>query len=437
MAWVMSLRAREILDSRGNPTVEVDVALDDGARGRAAVPSGASTGTREAIELRDADQSRYGGRGVTQAVRNINETLSPAFHMFDAITQEDVDRRLCELDGTKNKSHLGANAILGVSMAVAQASAASSNVPLYRYLGGFNAHLLPVPLLNVVNGGAHADNSLDFQEFMLVPLAAPSFREAMRMGTETYHALRGLLKKEGLSTAVGDEGGFAPNLKSHEQALDLLVAAIEHAGLRAGQDVALALDCAASELWSEDGGYLFRKSSGAKKSSEEMIRLFAGWLDNYPIYSIEDPLSEHDWEGWKAITRELGPRVQLVGDDVFVTDPATIRRAVAEQVGNAVLIKLNQIGTVTETLAAINEAQAGGYNAIVSHRSGETSDLFIADLAVATGAGQIKAGAPCRGERLAKYNQLMRIEDELGSRARYAGPKLQRRRADANKTAGA
>jgi enolase len=414
MAWVMSLKAREILDSRGNPTVEVDVTLDDGARGRAAVPSGASTGTREAVELRDGDTARYGGRGVTQAVRHIN-------------TQEDVDRRLCELDGTKNKSRLGANAILGVSMAVAQASAASSSVPLYRYLGGFNAHLLPVPLLNVLNGGAHADNSLDFQEFMIVPLAAPSFREAIRLGTETYHALRGLLKKQGLSTAVGDEGGFAPHLKSHEQALDLLMAAIEHVGLRPGQDVVLALDCAASELWTKDGGYLFRKSGGTTKTTDEMIRLFAGWLDNYPIRSIEDPLAEHDWNGWKAITRELGQRVQLVGDDVFVTDPAIIRRAVAEGVGNAALIKLNQIGTVTETMAAINEAQAGQYEAIVSHRSGETPDVFIADLAVATGTGQIKAGAPCRGERLAKYNQLLRIEDELGNRARYAGPKFLRK----------
>ncbi|HEY1602678.1 MAG TPA: phosphopyruvate hydratase [Pirellulales bacterium] len=426
MAWVMSIRAREILDSRGNPTIEVDVSLDDGARGRAAVPSGASTGTREAVELRDGDAERYGGRGVMQAIRNINETISPAFHMFDAITQEDVDRRLCELDGTKNKSRLGANAILGVSMAVAQASSASSGVPLYRYLGGYNAHVMPVPMFNVLNGGAHADNSIDLQEFMIAPLAAPSFHEAMRMGVEIYHALKGLLKAQGLSTGVGDEGGFAPNLRTHEQALELLVAAIEHAGLRAGQDVALALDVAASELY-KDGNYVFRKSGGASKTADEMILLYTTWLDDYPLWSIEDPLAEQDWEGWKTITHELGHRAQLVGDDVFVTNAAMIRRAVAEQAGNAVLIKLNQIGTVTETLAAINEAQAGGFGVVVSHRSGETPDVFMADLTVATGAGQIKAGAPCRGERLAKYNQLLRIEDELGNRARYAGPKLARR----------
>jgi enolase len=429
MAWVMSVRAREILDSRGNPTLEVDVSLDDGARGRASVPSGASTGSREAVELRDGDAKRFRGLGVTKAVRNVNETISPAFHMFDAITQEDVDRRLCELDGTKNKGQLGANAILGVSMAVAQASSASAGIPLYRYLGGFNAHLLPVPLFNVLNGGAHADNSMDFQEFMIAPVAAPSFREALRMGVETYHALRSLLKEQSYSTAVGDEGGFAPNLKSHEQALDLLLTAIEKAGLRPGNDVLLALDCAASELF-KDGSYVFKKSGGSKKSTDDMIRLFANWLDNYPIWSIEDPLAEDDWKGWQAITRELGSRAQLVGDDVFVTNPEIIRRGVADGVGNAVLIKLNQIGTVTETLTAINEAQEAHYATIISHRSGETPDVFMADLAVATGAGQIKAGAPCRGERLAKYNQLLRIEDELGNRARYAGTHLLRNLQD-------
>lgn len=429
MAWVMSVRAREILDSRGNPTLEVDVSLDDGARGRASVPSGASTGSREAVELRDGDAKRFRGLGVTKAVRNVNETISPAFHMFDAITQEDVDRRLCELDGTKNKGQLGANAILGVSMAVAQASSASAGIPLYRYLGGFNAHLLPVPLFNVLNGGAHADNSMDFQEFMIAPVAAPSFREALRMGVETYHALRSLLKEQSYSTAVGDEGGFAPNLKSHEQALDLLLAAIEKAGLRPGNDVLLALDCAASELF-KDGSYVFKKSGGGKKSTDDMIRLFASWLDNYPIWSIEDPLAEDDWTGWQAITRELGGRAQLVGDDVFVTNPDIIRRGVTDGVGNAVLIKLNQIGTVTETLSAINEAQESHYATIISHRSGETPDVFMADLAVATGAGQIKAGAPCRGERAAKYNQLLRIEDELGNRARYAGGPLLRKLQD-------
>jgi enolase len=429
MAWVMSVRAREVLDSRGNPTLEVDVSLDDGARGRASVPSGASTGAREAVELRDGDPERFRGLGVTKALRNVNETISPAFHMFDAITQEDVDRRLCELDGTKNKSRLGANAILGVSMAVAQASSASAGIPLYRYLGGFNAHLLPVPLFNVLNGGAHADNSIDFQEFMIAPVAAPSFREALRMGVEVYHSLKALLKVGGHSTAVGDEGGFAPNLKSHEQALDLLLAAIEKIGLRPGEDVLLALDCAASELY-KDGAYVFKKSGGARKTTDEMIRLYAKWLDNYPLWSIEDPLAEDDWSGWQAITKELGGRAQLVGDDVFVTNPAIIRRGIAEGVGNAVLVKLNQIGTVTETLTAVNDAQEGEYATIISHRSGETPDVFMADLAVATGAGQIKAGAPCRGERLAKYNQLLRIEDELGSRARYAGPNILRQRRE-------
>lgn len=427
MAWVMSVRAREVLDSRGNPTIEVDVSLDDGARGRAAVPSGASTGSREAVELRDGDPHRYNGLGVSQALRNVNETISPAFHMFDAISQEDVDRRLCELDGTKNKSRLGANAILGVSMAVAQASSASAGIPLYRYLGGFNAHVLPVPMFNVLNGGAHADNSIDFQEFMIAPVAAPSFREAARMGVEIYHALKGLLKAQGHATAVGDEGGFAPNLKTPEQALDLLMAAIEKAGFRPGQDVLLAMDCAASELY-QDGGYVFRKSGAPRKTTDDMIRLYATWLDNYPLWSIEDPLAEQDWQGWQAITGELGARAQLVGDDVFVTNPAIIRRAVAEGVGNAALIKLNQIGTVTETLAAVNDAQDGNYDIVISHRSGETPDVFIADLAVATGAGQIKSGAPCRGERLAKYNQLLRIEDELGNRARFAGPNILRLR---------
>ncbi len=423
MAWVMSVRAREILDSRGNPTLEVDVTLDDGARGRAAVPAGASTGTREAVELRDGDPARFGGRGVSHAIRNVNETISRAVDMFDAISQEDVDRRLCDLDGTKNKSQLGANAILGVSMAVAQASSASAAVPLYRYLGGFNAHVLPVPLLNVLNGGAHADNSLDLQEFMIVPVAGPTFREAMRHGVEVYQALRALLKEKNLTTAVGDEGGFAPNLRSHEEALDLLVAAIEKAGLQPGRDVFLALDAAASEFH-KDGRYVFQKSGGKPRTADDMIKMYSGWLDNYPIRSLEDPLGESDWEGWKYLTRELGGRVQLVGDDILVANPALIERAVSEKVGNAVLIKLNQIGTVTETLAAISETQSGGYEVVVSHRSGETPDVFIADLAVATGASQIKAGAPCRGERLAKYNQLLRIEDELGSRARFAGNQL-------------
>ena len=415
MAWIISVRAREILDSRGNPTIEADVILDDGARGRAAVPSGASTGKRKALELRDADPARYAGKGVTQAVRNVNETISPALHMFDAMTQVDVDRRLCEMDGTKDKSQLGANAILAVSMATAQAAASSSGMPLYRYLGGVNAHVLPVPMFNVLNGGAHANNSVDCQEFMIMPSGAPTFREALRVGAEVYHALASLLDEQGHSTAVGDEGGFAPNLRSNEEGLDLVVKAIERAGLRPGRDMVLALDMAASELF-ENGGYVFRKSDGGTRTSDDLVRLYSSWLDNYPLWSIEDPMDQEDWQGWKTITSELAGRVQLVGDDIFVTNAQIIRRAVAEHVGNAALIKLNQIGTVTETLDAINEARIGEYDFVISHRSGETPDAFIADLAVATGAGQIKTGAPCRGERVAKYNQLLRIEDELGTR---------------------
>ena len=420
MAWIISVRAREILDSRGNPTVEVDVSLDDGARGRAAVPSGASTGSREAIELRDGDAARYKGKGVLQAVRNVNETIGPTLHMFDAIAQGDIDQRLCELDGTKNKSRLGANAILGVSMAVAQASAASAGVPLYRYLGGFNAHVLPVPMFNVLNGGAHANNSVDCQEFMIMPVNAPSFHESLRIGTEVYHALAGLLKKKSLSTGIGDEGGFAPNLRSNEEGLELLVAAIESAGYRPGTDVVLALDVAASEFY-ENGAYVFKKSDGSTKTRDEMIKLYTSWIDRFPIRSIEDPLAEQDWDGWKALTSELGSRVQLVGDDLFVTNPDILREGIREKTANAILIKLNQIGTVTETLEAISEAQSAGYNFIISHRSGETPDVFIADLSVAMNATQIKTGAPCRGERIAKYNQLLRIEDELGNRARFAG----------------
>jgi enolase len=346
--------------------------------------------------------------------------------MFDAMTQVDVDRRLCEMDGTKDKSQLGANAILAVSMAVAQAAASSSSMPLYRYLGGVNANLLPVPLLNVLNGGAHANNRVDCQEFMIAPVGAPSFHEALRMGTEVYHVLARLLDDLNYSTAVGDEGGFAPNLRSNEEGLDLLVSAIEHAGFRPGRDVVLALDMAASELF-EDGAYVFRKSDGGKRTSDDLVQLYSSWLDQYPLWSIEDPMDQEDWQGWKTITSELGTRAQLVGDDVFVTNPTIIRQGAAERIANAVLIKLNQIGTVTETLDAINEAKVGEYDFIISHRSGETPDVFIADLAVATGAGQIKTGAPCRGERVAKYNQLLRVEDELGNRARYAGAKLSRR----------
>lgn len=420
MSTIASIHAREILDSRGNPTIEVDVRLADGSTGRAAVPSGASTGSREAIELRDGDLRRYGGKGVGCAVAHVNDTLTSALLGADAVDQEAIDARLCSLDGTENKKRLGANAILGVSLAVARASANSADVPLYRYLGGVDAQLLPVPMFNVLNGGVHADNSVDLQEFMIAPVGAPSFREALRMGTETYHALKATLKEKGYGTAVGDEGGFAPNLKANVEAVEFILRAIERVGLRPGKDVVLALDPAASEFF-DDGVYVFRKSDQSCRSAAEMIAFYEEWVRQFPILSIEDGLAEGDWAGWKLLTERLGSRIQLVGDDIFVTNPAIIRRAVDQGIANAALIKLNQIGTVTETLAAMAEARAGGYGTVISHRSGETSDDFIADLAVATSAGQIKTGAPCRGERVAKYNQLVRIEEELGVRARYAG----------------
>ena len=413
---IESVWAREILDSRGTPTVEVDVRLQGGALGRAAVPSGASTGSREAIELRDGG-SRYKGKGVKKAVGHVNTVLAPALRGMVANDQRAIDDRLCQIDGTDNKGRLGANAILGISMAVARAAAASSHTPLYRYLGAGST--LPVPLLNVLNGGAHADNSVDLQEFMLAPIAAPSFAEALRMGAETYQSLKSILKKRGLTTAVGDEGGFAPNVGNLE-ALELLLQAIEATGLKAGTDMVLALDAAASEFY-EDGTYVFKKSDGSRRSSDEMIAFWEDWVNQYPIWSIEDGLSEEDWTGWQRLTQRLGRRVRLVGDDVFVTNPAIIERAIREDVANAVLIKLNQIGTLTETQDAIATARAAGYVNIISHRSGETSDDFIADLTVATDAGLIKTGAPARGERLAKYNQLLRIEEELGSSATYAG----------------
>ncbi|MBL9004397.1 MAG: phosphopyruvate hydratase [Myxococcales bacterium] len=413
---IESVWAREILDSRGTPTVEVDVRLQGGALGRAAVPSGASTGSREAIELRDGG-SRYKGKGVKKAVGHVNTVLAPALRGMVANDQRAIDDRLCQIDGTDNKGRLGANAILGISMAVARAAAASSHTPLYRYLGAGST--LPVPLLNVLNGGAHADNSVDLQEFMIAPIAAPSFAEALRMGAETYQSLKSILKKRGLTTAVGDEGGFAPNVGNLE-ALELLLQAIEATGLKAGTDMVLALDAAASEFY-EDGTYVFKKSDGSRRSSDEMIAFWEDWVNQYPIWSIEDGLSEEDWTGWQRLTQRLGRRVRLVGDDVFVTNPAIIERAIREDVANAVLIKLNQIGTLTETQDAIATARAAGYVNIISHRSGETSDDFIADLTVATDAGLIKTGAPARGERLAKYNQLLRIEEELGSSATYAG----------------
>ena len=419
MSTIASIHAREILDSRGNPTVEVDVRLSDGSFGRAAVPSGASTGSRESLELRDGDKKRYGGKGVLRAVANVNETLYPALKGSDASDQAALDKRMCGFDGTANKDKLGANAILGVSMAVARAAAASAGKPLYQHLGGSAADLLPVPMFNIMNGGAHADNSVDFQEFMIAPVGAPSFAEALRMGAETYHALKSILKGKGYSTAIGDEGGFAPNLKANVEAVEVILLGIEKAGLKPGKDVAIALDPAASEFY-EDGAYLFRKSDGSRHSSVEMVAFWEDWVRQFPIWGIEDGLAEDDWKGWQLMTERMG-KIQLVGDDIFVTNPAIIRRAVAEKVGNAVLIKLNQIGTLTETLEAIAIARAAHYGIVVSHRSGETPDDFIADLTVATRAGQIKTGAPCRGERVAKYNQLLRIEEELGSKAKYAG----------------
>ncbi len=420
MAAIASIHAREILDSRGNPTVEVDVALSDGSKGRAAVPSGASTGTREALELRDGDAQRYGGKGVLKAIGNVNHTIAPALTGADASDQAAIDGKMLELDGTEYKSNLGANAILGVSMAVARAAAASAGLPLYRYLGGNNALLLPAPCFNIINGGAHADNNVDFQEFMVVPVGAPSFRDSMQMGAEVYQALKSILKKKGYGTGVGDEGGFAPSLKTNVEAIEVILAGIEKAGLKAGEDMAIALDPATSELY-QDGAYVFAKPDGSRKTSEEMVGLWEEWVNQFPIVSIEDGIAEQDWTGWQLLTKTLGSRIQLVGDDAFVTNPKIIRQAIADGVGNSTLIKVNQIGSVTETLAAISDSRNGGYTVMVSHRSGETPDDFIADLAVATSAGQIKTGAPCRGERLAKYNQLLRIEEELGDTATYAG----------------
>jgi enolase len=409
--------AREVLDSRGNPTVEADVFLADGSAGRAAVPSGASTGEHEAVELRDQDTKRFGGRGVLNACRNVEETIAPALQDVDALDQRDVDRIMLDLDGTLDRSRLGANAILAVSLATAKAAAASVELPLYRYLGGPNAHLLPVPLLNVVNGGAHADNNLDVQEFMLAPLGAASFSEAMRWGSECFQALKVSLKGRGLATAVGDEGGFAPDLPGSEAVCETLIEAVERAGLEAGAEVSIALDPAASEFHS-DSAY---RIEGTDRSAEDMVAYYERLIDDFPIVSIEDPLAEDDWAGWQAITEALGSRVQLVGDDLFVTNPDRLSRGIEESCANAILVKPNQIGTLTETLDVVRRAHGASFGTVMSHRSGETEDTTIADLAVATGAGQIKAGAPSRGERTAKYNQLLRIEDELGEGARYAG----------------
>ncbi|MEK7347281.1 MAG: phosphopyruvate hydratase [Candidatus Eisenbacteria bacterium] len=418
MTQIVSVFAREILDSRGQPTLEVDVALQGGAYGRAAVPSGASTGSREALELRDKDPKRYAGKGVSRAVQNVNEIAAARLVGEDASDQVAVDRLLLDLDGTPNKSNLGANTLLGVSMACARAAADAHGLPLYRYLGGANAKVLPVPLMNVVNGGAHADNNLDIQEFMIVPLGAPSFSEALRYGAEIFHTLKKLLHEKGLVTAVGDEGGFAPNLGSTAEALDFLVRAIEKAGYKPGQDVALALDVAASELW-DDGTYHLDGKKGL--SSSAVADYFDGLVKRYPIVSIEDGMDESDWAGWKELTKRLGGITQIVGDDVFVTNPEILKKGIEEGVGNSILIKLNQIGTVTETLDAIEMAKRAGYTTVISHRSGETEDTTIADLAVAVNAGQIKTGSLSRSDRIAKYNQLLRIEEQLADEACYAG----------------
>jgi len=422
---IQKVHGREILDSRGNPTVEVEVTLEGGAFGRAAVPSGASTGQREALELRDGDKKRYLGKSVSRAVANVNDELAKALAGRDA-DQRAVDRFMIDTDGTPNKGRIGANALLGVSMALARAAAAAAGIPLYEHLGnlypGGKGFSLPVPMLNILNGGAHADSSVDFQEFMVMPAGASSFREGLRYGVEIFHALRGILKKKGHSTGVGDEGGFAPNLSSNQEAVDLVLEAITQAGYKAGSDVYIALDVAASELWNEETRkYDFKKSGEKTRTADEMVALWQDWVRQYPIVSIEDGLAEGDWDGWKAVTTALGSRIQLVGDDVFVTNPEIFRRGIDEHVGNAILVKLNQIGTLSETLDAVAMARDAGYAAVISHRSGETEDTTIADLAVGTGAGQIKTGSASRSDRTAKYNQLLRIEEELGNRASYAG----------------
>jgi enolase len=420
MSAIREIRGRQIIDSRGNPTIEAEVTLESGAKGRAAVPSGASTGEKEAIELRDGDKKRWMGKGVSKAVSNISKVIAPELLGKEAFDQAGIDRAMIALDGTKTKSKLGANAILGVSLAVAKASANETGQPLYRYLGGANARVLPVPLMNIINGGAHADNRLDLQEFMIMPVGASRFSEALRMATEVFHSLKALLKKKGLNTAVGDEGGFAPDLQSNEEALSLISQAIEEAGYKVGRDIALALDCAASEFY-DKGRYVLEAEKNPERSSDEMISYYGKLLDRYPILSIEDGLSELDWKGWKILTEKLGQRVQLVGDDIFVTNVEIFSKGIKEGIGNSILIKLNQIGTLTETLDAIELAKRSGYTAIISHRSGETEDTTIADVAVATNSGLIKTGSLSRTDRVAKYNQLLRIEEELGAVALYRG----------------
>jgi enolase len=424
MSKIVKIIGREILDSRGNPTVEADVWLEDGVMGRGAVPSGASTGEHEAVELRDGEKSRYLGKGTQKAVGHIRKEIASAIQGMEATDQKGIDRKMIDLDGTPNKGRLGANAILAVSMAAARAAALSTRKPLYRYLGGDSASLLPVPMMNILNGGAHADNSVDFQEFMIVPYGTTKFAEALRMGAEVFHTLKGVLKKKGYSTAVGDEGGFAPNLKSNEEALEVILEAVGKAGYRAGGDIGLALDPAASEFYdSGKGKYVFKKSDFSEKSSEQMVEFWSKWAKQYPIVSLEDGMAEDDWKGWKLLTVTLGKNIQLVGDDLFVTNTERLSRGIREGVANSILIKVNQIGTLTETLEAMRMAAGAGYTSVVSHRSGETEDTFIADLVVAEGAGQIKTGSVSRTDRIAKYNQLLRIEEELGASAKFAGRK--------------
>ncbi len=425
MSEIINVHAREILDSRGNPTVEVEVMTENGAIGRAAVPSGASTGTHEAVELRDGDKSRFLGRGVTQAVANVNGVLCNELIGLDIFEQRAIDKLMIEMDGTDNKGKFGANAILGISLAVAKAAAVECRQPLYRYLGGVNAHVLPVPLMNILNGGSHADNSIDFQEFMIMPVGADTFKEALRMGVETFHALKSVLKKKGYSTNVGDEGGFAPNIKSNVEAIEIVLQAIEAAGYRPGEDMMIAMDAAVSEMYDAATGlYSFHKSSGKKITSQEMVAFWVDWAGKYPILSIEDGLAEDDWDGWASITKEIGSKIQLVGDDLFVTNVDRLQRGIDEEIANSILIKVNQIGSLSETIDAVNLATRNGYTSIMSHRSGETEDVTIADLAVALNCGQIKTGSASRSDRVAKYNQLLRIEEELGSMAVYPGRAL-------------
>ena len=422
MSNIAEIRARQVLDSRGNPTVEAEVWLQDGTVGRAIVPSGASTGEHEAVELRDGDKSQYVGKGVLKAVENVNGEIAEALANFDAADQRTLDQKMIELDGTENKARLGANAILAVSMAAARAAATCYETPLYRYLGGAGANTLPTPMMNILNGGAHADNNVDFQEFMVMPVGAPSFSEALRWGVEVFHTLKGVLKKRGYNTAVGDEGGFAPSVKSNVEAIEVVIEAIQQAGYKPGEEIAIALDPAASEFY-QDGKYVFKKSDKSSKSSEEMVRFWSNWVSSYPIVSIEDGLAENDWEGWSLLTKEIGSKIQLVGDDLFVTNVQFLQTGIDKGVANSILIKVNQIGTVSETLEAIDLARRNSYTAIISHRSGETEDTFIADLAVATGVGQIKTGSASRTDRIAKYNQLLRIEEALAAGARFLGLK--------------